>query len=93
MILNRFLPVSLFACSAYAQTLAGKLAGIATDASGAMLPVAVLKLESPSAGLTRAELSSAKGEYLFVDVPVAVQTLTVSASAARTVQFAGRIGF
>ena len=84
MILNRFLQLSLLACSAYAQTFVGNLAGIATDASSALLPSAVVKLESESTGLTRAEFSSAKGEYLFVDVPGGVYTLTVSAAGFET---------
>jgi hypothetical protein len=80
MNLTRLALAGLFAFSACAQTFVGNLAGITTDSSGALLPNAVLKLESPSTGLTRAAISSAKGEYLFVDLPVGAYTLTVSAS-------------
>src|ERR1700733_13905323 len=84
MFLIRLLLVSLLTLSAFAQTFVGNLAGIATDSSGALLPGAILKLESPTTGLTRSALSSAKGEYLFVDLPVGFYTLTVAAEGFQT---------
>lgn len=84
MILIRFLLFSLFTVSAFAQAFVGNLAGITTDASGALLPNAVLKLVSPSTGLSRSTLSSAKGDYLFVDLPVGLYSLTVSAGGFQT---------
>ena len=78
----RLLLFGLFTYCAFAQTFVGNLAGLLTDSSGALLPNAILKLESPSTGLARSALSTAKGEFLFVDLPVGLYTLTVSAHEA-----------
>ena len=84
MLLTRFALLGALACSAFAQTFVGNLAGIATDPSGALLPGAILKLNSASTGLTRAAISSAKGDFLFVDLPVGMYTLTVTAAGFQT---------
>jgi hypothetical protein len=78
MIRTRLALAGLFAFSAFAQTYRGNLDGVATDASGAVLQGATLTLSSPSTGLTRAAVSSAKGDFLFVDLPVGIYTLTIS---------------
>ena len=72
MPLHRLLLFVLLTYCAFAQTFVGNLAGIATDPSGALLPGAILKLSSASTGLTRSALSSGKGDYLFVDLPVGI---------------------
>ena len=84
MPFHRLLLFGLLTYCAFAQTFVGNLAGIATDSSGALLPNAILKLDSPSTGLSRSALSSAKGEYLFVDLPVGIYTLTVTAQGFQT---------
>lgn len=84
MFLGRLPFALLLVTSAFAQTFNGNLAGIATDPSGAVLPGAALKLDSPSTGLARATTSSANGDYLFADLPVGLYTLTVSASGFQT---------
>jgi len=78
MILSRLSLVMLLATGVFAQTFRGNLAGVATDASGAVLPGAKLQLDSPSTGLSRTETSSANGDFLFVDLPVGIYTLTAS---------------
>ncbi len=62
----------------YAQNFRGNLAGIATDPSGAVLPGTSLQLTSPSTGLTQSTTSSASGDFLFVDLPVGLYTLTAT---------------
>ncbi|MGD1096194.1 MAG: carboxypeptidase-like regulatory domain-containing protein [Bryobacteraceae bacterium] len=84
MILARLALVGLLTFSAFGQNFRGNLAGIATDASGAALPGATLQLNSPSTGLTLSATSSANGDYLFVDLPVGLYTLTVSAAGFQT---------
>src|ERR1700733_10522180 len=89
MFFSRLPLAALLATTAFAQTFNGNLAGIATDASGAVLPSATLKLDSPSTGLTRTATSSADGEYLFADLPVGIYTLTVSAAGFQTKKIDG----
>src|SRR5215475_397071 len=84
MPFHRLLLFGLFACCVFAQTFVGNLAGLVTDSSGALLPGAILKLESPSTGLARSVLSTAKGEFLFADLPVGFYALTVSAQGFQT---------
>ena len=78
MLFSRLLVVGLMATTAFAQTFLGNLAGTATDSSGASLSGAVVKLDSPSTGLARSTVSSANGDFLIVDLPVGIYTLTVS---------------
>jgi hypothetical protein len=76
--------ITFFVAASFAQTFNGNLSGIATDPSGAALPGATLKLESPSTGLTRVANPSAGGDYLFADLPVGLYALTVSAPGFQT---------
>jgi hypothetical protein len=84
MPLYRLLLFGLLTYCACAQTFVGNLAGLLTDSSGALLPNAILRLESPSTGLARSALSTAKGEFLLPDLPVGFYTLTVSAQGFQT---------
>jgi len=84
MTFARLALVSLVCFTASAQNFRGNLAGIATDSSGAILPDAVLKLESPSTGLSRTGLTSPNGDFLFADLPVGIYTLEVSAAGFQT---------
>jgi hypothetical protein len=76
--------VVLLTTGAFAQTFNGNLTGIASDPSGAAVPGATLKLDSPSTGLTRTTTSSANGDYLFPDLPVGTYILSVSAAGFET---------
>ena len=78
MLFSRLLVVGLMATTAFAQTFLGNLAGAATDSSGARLSGAIIRLDSPSTGLARSTVSSANGDFLIVDLPVGIYTLTVS---------------
>src|SRR6516164_2287026 len=60
------------------QTFRGSIAGIVTDASGAAVVGAVVKLNNPSTGLSHAVASNAQGQYSFPELPVGGYTLTVS---------------
>jgi hypothetical protein len=86
---SRLLLVALVATAASAQTFLGNLDGTATDSSAASLSGAVVKLDSPSTGLTRSTLSSAAGEFHFVDLPVGIYTLTVSSAGFATKKIDG----
>jgi len=69
---------ALILVSANAQTFRGALAGAVTDASGAALPEALVKLESPSTGLSRNTVPTINGDFFFADLPLGMYTLTVS---------------
>ena len=62
----------------YAQTFNGNIAGTVQDASGATIPGASVRIESPSTGLTRSTLASATGEFLFAELPVGKFNLSVT---------------
>ncbi len=81
MLFSRLLFVGLVATTSFAQTFLGNLAGTTTDSSAASLSGASVKLDSPSTGLARSTVSSANGDFLFVDLPVGIYTLTVSSPA------------
>ena len=70
----------LFLCSisAPAQTFRGSISGTLTDTTGAALPEATVRLDSPATGLTRTIVSSATGEYLFPDLPVGMYSITAT---------------
>ena len=70
----------LFLCSisAPAQTFRGSISGTLSDSTGAALPEATVKLDSPATGLTRTVVSSATGEYLFPDLPVGTYSITAT---------------
>ena len=60
------------------QTFRGSIAGVVTDASGAAIAGAGVKLDSPSTGLSHSVATNAQGQYAFPDLPVGTYTLTVS---------------
>ncbi|HTS78330.1 MAG TPA: TonB-dependent receptor [Bryobacteraceae bacterium] len=84
MVLARFLAVVFLTTAAFAQTFNGALAGVATDTSGAVLPGASVNLQNPATGRTLTTTSSANGDFLFVDLPVGLYTLTVSNAGFQT---------
>ena len=74
----RSLLIVTLVAAAQAQTFRGALSGTVTDASGAALPEAAVKLESTSTGLNRATTSTGNGDFFFADLPLGMYLLTVS---------------
>jgi hypothetical protein len=70
--------VFVFAHALIGQTFRGSIAGVVTDASGAAIVGAVVKLDSPSTGLSHAVATNGQGQYSFPDLPVGAYILTVS---------------
>src|SRR5205807_1177612 len=56
----------------------GSVTGVITDASGAAIAGAAVKLDHPATGLSRAASTNAQGEYLFADLAVGRYVVTVS---------------
>jgi hypothetical protein len=72
--------LSVFAVALAAQTFRGAVTGAVTDATGAAITGAQVKLESPATGLARATATNSQGQYLFPDLPVGSYTVSVSQS-------------
>ena len=70
--------LALMGAAAWAQTFRGDLAGVVTDASGAALLGAAVKVDSPSTGLSRSTLTSGNGDFFVAELPVGVYEMTVS---------------
>src|SRR5271169_1152457 len=81
-----FLAVALFATIAFAQSsTTGDIAGIVTDASGAVVPNATLTLKNQGTSLTQTQSSTSQGQYRFSQMQPGDYTLTVTASGLQTV--------
>jgi hypothetical protein len=61
-----------------AQTFRGGVAGSVTDATGAAVASAAVKLVSPDTGLTREGVTSSTGEFVFQDLPLGRYDVTVT---------------
>jgi hypothetical protein len=77
-----FLPLLLLSQGAClrAQSAAGTIAGIVTDASGAVVPDAVVSIANPVSGLKRSTKTDAAGHYQFNNLPFNPYHLTVTAA-------------
>src|SRR3569832_581754 len=70
----------LIAVSLPAQTFRGTITGVITDASGAAIAGAAVKLDNPATGHSRAASTNAQGEYVFPDLAVGLYVVTVTQS-------------
>ena len=69
---------AVLSAGVFAQTFRGDLAGVVTDASGAAIVGAAVKVESPSTGLSRSTLTSGNGDFFVAELPVGMYEATVS---------------
>ena len=65
--------------------LEGKITGTVTDDKGEPLPGATVEATSPSLMGTRSVLTSAKGSYVFLSLPIGTYKLTASLAGFKTV--------
>jgi len=80
------LVVALFvAVPSYPQSTAGSILGDVTDASGARLPGATVKLLNQAIGATRETLTNEAGSYRFDALPPVEYTVTVELTGFATV--------
>ncbi len=68
----------VLATALFAQTFRGNIGGMVQDASGAAIPNAAIKLDSPATGLTRAVLSGPSGDFTIAELPTGKYTITVT---------------
>jgi hypothetical protein len=86
-ILRTSLGCLLFLCTNFAWSQATtSLGGRVTDASGAVIPAANVKLTSFSRGTVRSVNTSGSGEYEFLQLPPGRYELTVSSSGFATAE-------
>ena len=82
VVLSLLLPA--FAGMAAAQSTTS-LHGVITDAKGAVLPGATVKINDPQTGFTRTVTSGPDGVYQVIQIPPAAYTVTVSAAGFATI--------
>jgi hypothetical protein len=77
-----FLPLLLLspAASLHAQSAAGTITGTVNDASGAVVPGAVVTIDNPVSGLSRTAKTDAAGRYQFTNLPRATYHLVANAA-------------
>lgn len=71
--------IALAGRSMQAQVLQGTLTGTVTDASGAVIPNATVKVLKPATGFSRQAVTSAGGTYLFNDLEPGSYNVSISA--------------
>jgi Carboxypeptidase regulatory-like domain len=84
-----FLLALLASASLFAQTFRGGISGTVSDASGAAVAGAPVKLVSPDTGLTREEVTTSTGEFVFPDLPLGKYDITVTQAGFDTVHVTG----
>jgi Carboxypeptidase regulatory-like domain len=94
-MIRRILPVALFvalfASSLIAQTFRGGISGTVSDATGAAVAGAPVKLVSPDTNLTREGTTTSAGEFVFQDLPLGKYDITVTQPGFDTVHVSGVI--
>jgi Carboxypeptidase regulatory-like domain/TonB-dependent Receptor Plug Domain len=68
----------------HAQSAAGTITGVVTDASGAVVPDAAVTIENPVSGLSRSAKTDAAGHYQFNNLPLNPYHLVVNAAGFAT---------
>lgn len=74
----------LVGASLFAQTFRGTISGAVTDASGAAVPEAAIKVMNAATGFSRETVTSATGDYSLPDLPLGMYTVTVTKSGFQT---------
>ncbi len=93
-MIGKIIPISVFvavvtSASLVAQTFRGGVSGTVTDATGASVVNAPVKLMSPDTGLTRQGVTSSSGEFVFQDLPLGKYDITVTQPGFDTIRVAG----
>src|SRR5271157_1672432 len=72
------------ASSLFAQTFRGTILGTVTDASGAVVSGATVKVHNANTGLDRTAQTSADGSYTVSELPIGTYNVTVSQTGFQT---------
>ena len=76
--------VLISSATVVAQTFRGTILGTVTDASGAVVSGASVKVHNVNTGLDRATQTSADGSYSVAELPIGTYTVTISQSGFQT---------
>jgi hypothetical protein len=74
----------LIVSAAGAQTFRGSIQGTVTDATGAAIPGAKVKIVNPATGLVRNGVTNDQGEYFAAELPLGSYSITVERDGFRT---------
>jgi len=85
IVLSLFVVLGLFQAASAQSISVGKLTGIIMDDQGAPLPGVTLEVTSPSLMGKRGTVSSARGTYVFLNLPGGRYTLTASMANFKTI--------
>jgi len=89
-IIPAVLLLALFtSASLLAQTFRGGVSGTVTDASGAAVASAGVKLTSPETGLTREGVTTTGGDFVFQDLPLGKYDVTVTQQGFESIHVSG----
>ena len=93
--MGRFIPFSLLllalGTSALAQTSAGRVTGIVTDSSGAVVPHAALAALNTETGIVTSATTNGEGLYVLYPLPPGTYTISFEANGFRTEKIEGVI--
>ena len=81
--------IFVFAVAAHAQSFRGSIVGTVTDASGAAISGAQVKVFSPGTGLSRNVTTNDLGDYTASELPVGSYSITVGMAGFRTLTLTG----
>src|SRR5215470_3225342 len=81
----------LIAGVALAQTATSRITGTVTDASGALVPGAMVTTRNEATGVTYAQTTTEAGLYGFPSVPVGAYTITVALPGFKTASKTGNV--
>ncbi len=70
--------------SLFGQTFRGNVSGLVTDASGAAVPEAAIKITNAATGFSRETVTSATGDFTLPDLPLGMYTVVISKSGFQT---------
>jgi hypothetical protein len=82
--LSALLSISLFAASAFGQTVTGTISGTVKDSSGLVLPGAQVEVLNQDTGIARAVQSDAAGRYSALLLPLGSYKVTAKAQGFQT---------
>ena len=84
-----FLALALLSTGAQAQELRGRIAGVVTDESGAIVPGVTITAASPALIQPQTTTSGSDGNYRFPALPSGLYTITYTLQGFQTVRREG----
>jgi len=86
IIVCLFMVLALAVGFSYAQRLTGKITGVVTDEDGTPLPGVTVEISSASLMGTRSQITSEKGIYRFLNLPLGVYKIVFKLEGFQTIE-------